>query len=207
MIRNIVFDMGQVLLRYDPMLPCRRHADTPEQAQTLLDTVFNAPEWADRMDRGTMSHADFVALVQSRLQTPQLRQMAAALLEDWILDALYPIGGMEELARTLHAADYKLYVLSNMSLRFREIEYKLPAYELFSGALVSAEELLVKPDEAIFHRLCEKFGLKASECLFVDDNPQNIESAKRVGMMGYCIEDWDVERLAAYLEGALDVKL
>lgn len=200
MIHNVVFDMGNVLLRYDPMLPCLRHAGNIDEARLICDAVFGAPEWGERMDAGTIEEADFLALVQSRLDTPRLRELAALALGDWPLDGLYPVTGMDVITGRLHERGYKLYVLSNMCPRFREIEYKLPNSSLFMGALVSAEEKLVKPDPAIFLRLCERYSLKPEECLFIDDLPRNVEGAQSVGMTGYCFENLDVAGLGRYID-------
>lgn len=200
MIRNIVFDMGMVLMHYDPLLPCRRHAASEDEALIVRDALFGAPEWGARMDAGTIDEADFLTLVQSRLQTPRLRELAAKVLDDWLLDGLYPITGMDAVAEALHARGFKLYVLSNMCLRFREIEYKIPNYKLFEGALVSAEEKLLKPDPSIFKRLCDKFSLKPEECLFIDDLQRNVDGARSVGMSGYCFENCDVAALRGFLD-------
>ena len=54
--------------------------------------------------------------------------------------------------------------------------------QMMDGTLISSEEKLIKPDPAIFRRFCEKFSLKADECLFTDDRPENIEGARSVGM-------------------------
>ena len=107
---------------------------------------------------------------------------------------------MAEVVQSLHERGYKLYILSNAAPSFRAYQYKLPHPELFSGMLVSAEEKLLKPDATIYHRLCDKFGLKAEECVFIDDLPVNVEGAERVGMHGYCYADGDVERLKAFLK-------
>ena len=67
----------------------------------------------------------------------------------------------------------------------------------FDGFLISAEEKLVKPDPAIFRRLCEKFGLLASECLFIDDLQENVDAAVRLGFHGYRFEG--TEKLRQFL--------
>ena len=66
--------------------------------------------------------------------------------------------------------------------------------------LVSAEEKLVKPDPAIFRRLCDKFGLQMDECVFVDDLQKNVDGAVACGMQGYCFADRNVDRLKEWLE-------
>ncbi len=201
MIKNIIFDMGNVLLRYDPMLPCRRHALNESDAEQVCAALFRCPEWVSRMDAGTIDEADYLKLVQSRLETPRLKELAAKVLDDWMLDGLYPMHGMYELTEALHSRGYKLYVLSNMNRRFHEIEYKIPNYRCFEGAVVSSEEHLLKPDTAIFIRLCERFSLKPEECLFIDDVRANADGAKSAGMVGYSFEDGSLTRLREFIDG------
>ena len=107
----------------------------------------------------------------------------------------------QQLLESLLKKGFRLYVLSNCGYRFRDFEYKIPCVEQFSGILVSAEEKLLKPDAAVFQRLCDKFGLQMDECVFVDDLQKNADGAAAAGMQGYCFADGDVEKLAAYLSG------
>ncbi len=201
MIRNIVFDMGKVLLEYDPYQACRRHAGDVQKAKVLEDAIFNHPEWQGKIDSGLLYEDEYLLDVQDRLETPELKQLAADILSDWWLDTLFPKRGMKQLLEGLLEKGYRLYVLSNCGYRFRDFEYKIPCVEQFSGILVSAEEKLLKPETAVFQRLCEKFGLQMDECVFVDDLQKNVDGAVAAGMQGYCFADGDVEKLAVYLSG------
>lgn len=199
MIRNIVFDMGMVLLDYDPFLPCLRHAKDFEKAKRLHDAIFDHPEWCALLDSGELTEAEYLPRVQARLDTDELRQLAAETLADWPLDGIYPKSGMKAVVEALLSRGYRLYVLSNVGYRFHEFSYKIPCFDRFSGALLSAEERITKPDPAIYRRLCEKFDLTPEECLFVDDLQRNIDGAQSVGMQGYCYADGDVGRFGEFL--------
>ena len=201
MIRNIVFDMGKVLLEYDPYQPCYRHAKNVESAITLKKAIFDHPDWPAKIDGGLLYEDEYLLDVQDRLETPELKELAAKVLSDWWLDSLFPKLGMKQLIEQLLEKGYRLYVLSNCGYSFRQFEYKIPCVEQFSGILVSAEEMLVKPDRAVFQRLCDKFGLQMDECVFVDDLQRNVDGAVNAGMQGYCFADGDVARLKAYLDG------
>ncbi len=201
MIRNIVFDMGMVLLDYDPFLTCIRHARDPEKARLLMDAIFNHPEWCELLDSGELTEAEYLPRAQARLEGEEMKRLAQETLADWPLDGIYPKSGMRAVLERLLECGYRLYVLSNVGYRFHEFSYKIPCFDRFSGALLSAEERLCKPDPAIYLRLCEKFDLRPEECLFVDDLQRNIDGAERVGMRGYCYQDGDVNRLTAFLDG------
>lgn len=199
MIRNIVFDMGKVLLEYDPYQACYRHAQNVEKALAVKAAIFDHPDWPFKIDGGLLYEDEYLLDVQDRLDTPELKELAAKVLSDWWLDTLFPKQGMKQLIENLLEKGYRLYVLSNCGYTFRKFEYKIPCVERFSGILVSAEEMMVKPEIRIFERLCEKFDLNMAECVFVDDLQKNVDGAVAAGMQGYCFADGDVEKLTAYL--------
>lgn len=195
MIRNIVFDMGRVLMEFDNMVPALRHAQDPQKAQIIVDAVFNHPSWGPVVDGGEMDESDYMLDARKRLPTEELRQILTEMAKDWWLDVVWPKPGMHELLDELLEKGYRLYVLSNCGFVFRKFQHRIPQIDRFSGILISAEEKLIKPDPAIYRRLCEKFDLRAEECLFIDDLQKNIDGARSVGMQGYCFAHGDVNRL------------
>lgn len=204
MIRNIVFDMGGVLVSYNPMITCLRLADSPEDAQAICDALFGAPEWEQQLDGGLISEEAMLALAQQRLSTPAQKEAAAAIFAEYHTDAMATIPGMEDIIQALHSRGFRIYLLSNAGVRIETFWHLLPRLDLFDGLLVSYREKLLKPDPRIYRRLLEKFSLEAEECLFVDDRPINTQGAEAVGLSAYCIADGDVPRLAAYLEALPD---
>lgn len=203
MIRNIVFDMGKVILEYEPMLACYRHARDWEKANRLCDAIFRTPEWWINVDGGLMTDIEYAADAQKRLDTPELKAMAADVLADWWHDGLFLKSGMDALIADLLNAKVNLYILSNVGYSFHAFSYKIPHFDRFSGAMISSEEKLRKPDPELFRRLCTRYGLKAEECLFVDDLDRNVEGAMSIGMQGHVFADGDVNRLRERLQNLL----
>lgn len=203
MIRNVVFDMGKVILEYEPLLPCYRHARDWQKANQLCNAIFRTPEWLTNVDGGLMTDSEYALDAQKRLDTPELKAMAADVLADWWHDSLFLKTGMDVLIAELLDAGVNLYVLSNVSYSFREFCYKIPHFDRFSGAMISSEEKLRKPDPALFRRLCERYSLKPEECLFVDDLDRNVCSAMSIGMQGHIFADGDVNRLRERLSDLL----
>lgn len=199
MIRNIVFDMGMVLLNWNPMQPCLRYAKDEEMARKLCSAIFTHPEWGPMNDGGKMLEKDYFVRCRERMESDELKQLGVAVEKDWWLDSLYPMQGMDKVIETLLEKGFKLYILTNCGHRFHDFSYKIPHYNRFSGVLVSAEELMLKPDAEIYYRLFEKFDLKAEECIFIDDLQKNIDGAKAVGMEGYCFADGNAEKLLSHL--------
>ena len=181
MIRNIVFDMGNVLIRFDRDLFIERLGITGEDKELLKREVFLSLEWA-RMDRGSMTDEEAAVSVCKRLPA-HLHDAAAKLVGMWDRPIL-PIEGMYELVQELKEAGYGIYLLSNASLRQHDYWPRIEASRFFDGTLISADEKVVKPQPEIYRLLLERFGLKAEECFFVDDVPANIEGAFYCGIPG-----------------------
>lgn len=200
MLKNIVFDMGNVLLVYNPYQACLRYARDPEKAQLLLDAIFETPQWWELIDGGVLTDVEYIPNAQSRLETPELRQLAAQVLTDWYLDGLYPMPGMETVVESLLAQGYRLFLLSNVGHSFHDFAYKMPYLRRFEGVVLSCEERVRKPDPVIFRRLCARYGLTPAQTLFVDDLPANVEGARQAGWQGHCFDHGDPARLLAAID-------
>lgn len=192
MIRNLVLDMGNVVLRFDQRYFMQIAGVHDEASQRLLMRyVFAAPQWV-MMDRGISSEAEMLAYAKSALPK-ELHEQAEKLIYEWDRP-IVPIEGMEKYIRDCKAQGLKIYLLSNASTRQHEYWQRVPAAKYFDGTMISADEHLVKPMPEFYLRFLNKFSLKADECLFIDDVPLNIESAMYVGMNGI-VFDGDVEWL------------
>lgn len=180
MIRNIIFDMGGVLIRFDREYFIDRLGITDEADKKLLmREVFQSLEWA-QMDRGALT--DYEATDRMCLRLPEhLHDAAKKLTQMWDRPIL-PIPGMEAYIRELKARGYKLYLLSNASCRHPDYWPKVPGSELFDGRLISYEVHYVKPEQQIYRILCDRYQLKPEECVFIDDNIPNAEGAVWFGM-------------------------
>lgn len=181
MIRNILFDMGNVLIRFDREFFIERLGVQPEDKQMLMREVFHSVEWV-QMDRGSIVEAEAVASICKRLPA-HLHDAAEKLVAMWDRPIL-PIDGMYELVEELKHAGYGIYLLSNASLRQHEYWPRIPASNFFDGTIISADEQVMKPGAEYYLRALNRFGLKAQECFFVDDVPANVEGALFCGIPG-----------------------
>lgn len=181
MIKNIVFDMGGVLIRFDRQYFIDGLGVSETDGRLLMNEVFRSVEWA-RLDRGSLDEDEAAEKITARLPE-RLRDFARSLVFSWE-EPICPVEGMYELIEELKANGYPIYLLSNASRRQREYWPKIPASRFFDGRLVSADYGIVKPQPEIYRLLCGKFGLKAEECFFIDDSPPNIEAAFYCGMPG-----------------------
>lgn len=193
-VTNVVFDMGGVLLDWDPLSYARAYTDTDEEAKTVLHGLFETSVWslldAGAVDGDTVLMAAHAALPERLHRAADLAFETFPALQDVIV-------GTNDLGFRLKDAGFGVYILSNVSTRFRtEFAPRIPLFERVDGAIVSAEEHLMKPDPAIFGLFCRRY-LKAPEtCLFVDDSAINCEGARRAGMHAHHF-DGDVAALEA----------
>lgn len=204
-IRNIVFDMGQVLIDFNPGVFIDRLGIAGEDKDLLLREVFRSVEWMC-LDRGSMDEEAAWTGMCARLPA-RLHGAARELVFSWWHRPLIPIPGTAELVGELKAMGYGIYLLSNASRQVPRYFPRIPGSEYFDGEFVSAFYHLIKPQYAIYRKFCETFGLAAESCFFVDDQPVNIEAAIGTGMRG-AVFYGDIPRLRRDLNAAgVPVKL
>lgn len=199
MIKNIIFDMGRVLIHWEPKAMASRYGLRFGDAELLVKELFVSPYWV-MLDRGTISEEDAAAAVCKKLP-PHMHETVEKLTKGWWRRPLTPMEGMAELVKELKENGYNIYLLSNASLKLREYFARIPGSRYFDGLVVSAEEKVIKPEREIYERLYERFGLNPAECFFIDDSPANIEAGMRTGMDGVVFFG-DVQRLRRELAQA-----
>ena len=186
-----VFDMGRVLLDFDPSLCIDPYLQDPADRDEIIRSAFASAEWK-MLDEGTITEEEALAIWQERLPE-HLREPMATIFENWHR-YMPEIPAMCNLVRDLHAAGYPVYLLSNVSVRFKKLKRLFTIFPILDGYVASAEEQVCKPNSRIYEILLERYGLSAEDCIFVDDLPANVEGAKAVGMQGYHF-DGDAEQL------------
>ena len=180
MIKNIVFDMGNVLIYFDRQLFLDRvGVDNPQDRELLLREVYLSLEWA-RMDRGSLTPLQAEKIMCTHLPE-RLHPYVTKLVSEWSRPIL-PIPGMADLIKELKEAGYGIYLLSNAAYDQHKYWDSVPGSEYFDGTLISCDVLRVKPEREIYACLCEKFSLKPEECVFIDDAAANAEGAYRFGI-------------------------
>ena len=196
MIKNIVLDMGNVMIYFDRDLFLDNAGVTDPADRALLKReIYLSLEWS-MMDRGSLNDAQAAAIFAKRLPE-HLKPYASILTENWDRP-IAPIRGMAELVRELKGKGYGVYLLSNASYHQHDYWDKVPGAEYFDGTLISADVRLVKPQPEIYLLLCSKFSLRAEECVFIDDSTSNVEGAVYSGMQGIVFHD-DVRELRQQL--------
>ena len=194
MIKNIVFDIGNVLFGYDPnyilqqLLPENRFHDE------YLTHFINAQYWQD-LDRGSLDESSLVDLLMSKIPDPNLEDNLQIIIQNFIYH-FHLLNDSRELFLTLKRI-YPIYLLSNFQAvpysKLREIN---PFLYQADGAIISAHHQLMKPEPEIYHKLLDKYRLVPEETVFIDDLSENIAAAKAIGMHGIVFTSADSTQAA-----------
>ncbi len=181
MIKNIVFDMGGVLIDFNfkrTMNEC-----FPEKYHTILqDKVFGGELWR-QLDRGTVKSEDIIPEILSQIPE-ETWPLISEMLSDFY-PYMPPFENMYNFVKRLKDAGYSVYLLSNATPRFFDRYLDIPAITLMDGMFISCVYKLLKPEREIYEAFCNKFNLIPEECFFIDDMPANIQGAKAYGMKGF----------------------
>ncbi len=187
MIRNIVFDIGNVLAAFRWKEYIEELGFEGEAAERLARATTLDPLWRE-VDRGVMSLDDIITAMIAK--DPEIEADIRLFFEDrrrLVMEYDYSRGWLEELK----ARGYRIYLLSNYSQdHFGYISRNFNFFGLEDGRVISFEEKLLKPDSRIYEVLLNRYGLKAEECVFLDDTPANIEGAVKIGMKGIVFESY-----------------
>ncbi|MBE6070630.1 MAG: HAD family phosphatase [Clostridium butyricum] len=196
MIKNIIFDLGNVLLKFDP----RKYLETKipvEKINMLYKIIFQSKEWA-LLDRGTITEEKAIANIISR--NVELKEYITIIFENWY-DILEPIEKNVKILELLKKHGYKIYYLSNFhDLAFKYVTKKYDFFHNFDGGVVSYEEKMLKPEDEIYKQIIKKYELEPSECIFIDDTKENIDGAIKNGLHGIHLKDFETleEELRKY---------
>lgn len=176
---NVVFDLGGVLLTWDPSAIVASVFDDASDQAIVLDGVFAHEDWVE-LDRGVLSPAEAVQRAAARTGIPAVR---LTHLFHAIPHALVPVPAVVELVMEVRHAGHPVYALSN--LHRASLERQRDAFDildLFDGRVVSCEVGACKPEPAIFRRLLEGFALDPTATVFIDDMQPNLDAAAAFGV-------------------------
>jgi 2-haloacid dehalogenase len=178
-IHAIIFDFGNVLIKWDPHRLFNKYFVNDTAAIDRFLAEINFHDWNLSQDKG-YPFAQAVADLSERF--PHYGYLIRAYDEEWEESIAGLIPETVEILYKLKAAGYRLYGLTNWSAeKFSIVRHKYAFFELFDDILVSGEVKLIKPDPAIFDLLLQRIHRQPVECLLVDDSVQNIETAQKMG--------------------------
>ena len=167
MIKNIIFDLGNVILQCSTIETMYNFTASEEMAKNLITYIFKSEEWK-LLDLGNISKEEAISRIQERV--PDEYKPLIKEVMDNRAKYLKLNEGTIGIAKQLKDIGYKIYVLSNMSTFTYEYFKDNEFFKLCDGIVISAYEHIKKPDEEIFKRLLNRYKLVPEECLFIDDD-------------------------------------
>ena len=179
MIKNVVLDMGNVLLDFNPEVSLSLFCSSEEEKNIIRKELFQAPEWL-MADKGEIKDKDKFDLVKSRVPE-KYHEALRKCVDEWDI-CMKPLDGAKEFCEQVKKSGYGIYILSNASDLFYSYFPRFMPLDFFTGVFVSSDYLMLKPDVEIFTTFLNKYGLKGEDCLFVDDREDNVGGAKQAGM-------------------------
>ena len=185
-VKNIIFDMGRVLLKFDPYVSLNAYCEKEEDKALIYKELFEGPEWI-MGDEGKITNGQRYEFVKERVPEV-LHRTLKLVVENWDM-CMEPVENAQEFYGFVKEKGYHTFVLSNACNRFYNYFPKHYDLESFDGVVVSSDVKMIKPNPAIYEYILKKYNLKPEECLFIDDVKANVEAAEAVGIKGFLFKN------------------
>ena len=182
MIKNIIFDIGNIIAYYDLEEALNVFAKNEDEKKFIIDNIVNSPEWSGLglVDIGLLSWDDIIKIIQDRTNNTH-----DELIEDYChkhYNYLMVQESMLNLIKDLRNKEYKVYLLSNTNEDSVNYMKNSGLFESIDGYVLSYLENKVKPNQGIYKTLINRYNLVPEESIFIDDRLDNCETAKLLGM-------------------------
>jgi len=179
MIKNIIFDLGNVLLKFKPEEFLLQFTSDKEYIKQFVTKITRSKLWLD-LDRGyeSLENAEFIFISKY----PEEEELITLFFNHW-MEMLTPIEENISILLDLSESGYKTYILSNyIKEAFKFVKEKFDFFTLFDGQIISGEEKVIKPEKAIYESLLRRYQLIPEESLFIDDILFFLKPAKKLGI-------------------------
>ena len=178
MIKNVIFDLGNVLLSFKPEEFLLRFTEDQDLIRFFIQNIIRSKTWV-KLDRGSISvesaRNDFLK------HFPEKKSIINLFFDDWT-DILIPIQENVQLVKDLKEKGYNCYFLSNFIVEAYQIVIKkFDFFSFFNGGIISSLVKVIKPEKEIYSYLLKKYDLKPEDCIFIDDVPGFLRPAKKIG--------------------------
>ena len=188
MIKNIVFDIGNVILNFDYKKVITKYTTNKEEQKFIMENIINSPEWLGYglIDTGYITKEEAIKIVQDR--TNHINDTLIKNFWNNYNNYASINSNILNLISDLKKKDYKIYLLSNINQYTFDYVKKSNLFNIVDGYVLSYQEHQIKPYISIYKTLLDRYKLIPSQCLFIDDNEKNIQTANNLGMLGKKVE-------------------
>ena len=203
MIKNVIFDLGNVLVDFHPLKYAKSLGYSEKKAKEIVSATMFDSIWSD-MDRGIYTCKEEYLPVFYK-KHPELKDDIKRLLDGpWMENVIVPLKNNLKMIDLVKQNGLKYYILSNYPKDSFEYTYdQCDFIRNADGMVISYQILHIKPEKEMYLTLLEKYNLKAEECLFMDDRKENIDAAIDLGFNGFVFENinYGYKKLEEYLRG------
>lgn len=187
MIDTVIFDLGKVLVEFQPVEGMRKLGFTEEQIQVIVEKIFSGL-W-EECDRIPYSDEEIRALFKSKV--PGMEALIDKMWDN-VTVFTYVYSYSRQWIQSLKDKGLKVYILSNYGKQAFEVNSKKYDFlELADGMVISYQVEIVKPDPRIYEILLDKYGIDRTKAVFIDDRQLNVDGAKAVGLNAILFEDYE----------------
>lgn len=194
MIKNVIFDLGNVLINFTPLEYLKSLGYDDLKAKEIFDHTIGDQIWMD-MDAGKyMEKEDYLKAYKDKYPNlyPDIERF---LNSPWMDNLIYPIKENQILIEIVKQKGLKYYILSNYpNDSFRHTYNKCEFIQNADGMIISSHVKVSKPDPKIFHLLLDKYNLNPKECVFIDDRQDNVDTAISLGIRGIVHKDLETTK-------------
>lgn len=185
MIKNVIFDIGKVLTNVDFLRSIRNYTNTEEQAIRVHEAISKDDTWA-YFDKGTKSTEEIVEKLVAN--DPEVGEYTRAFVLG-MKDLFFAYDFTDAWIQSVKEDGKGVYILSNWPEHvYEQFKDEMWFLDKVDGYILSYRDKVIKPEAEIYNLLLDRFGLKAEECVFVDDRKENTEGAEAVGITGVLFE-------------------
>lgn len=188
MIKNIIFDIGNVILDFNIDRVLNEFSDSKDDQEFIKKNIIESPEWLGNalIDTGYLTRDDAIKIVQDRTNHSNDKLIIDfwknynkfAKIDERVLN----------LIKTLKNNNYRIYLLSNINPYTHELVKKSGLFEIVDGYVLSYKEHMIKPYKSIYNTLLKRYNLKPEESVFIDDNEKNIITGNLLGIISKKVE-------------------
>ncbi len=197
MIRNIIFDIGGVLLDYNPKTYLDKLDIKESRRNKLNDVIFHDQRWKDCLN-GFISNSELIEqLVRENLEYK--KEIELILSKDSLKYMLPPKQEVIEYYKSLKRKGYKIFLCSNITKdTYNYVKDNFEIIQIADGGVFSCFENISKPNSEIYYRLIEKYNLEIEKSILIDDTKRNVMSANDIGLRGILFNN--IEDIKEFLE-------
>jgi epoxide hydrolase-like predicted phosphatase len=186
MIKNVVFDLGNVLITFRPDEYMESLNFEKSIGDRVFQSIFKSKYWLE-LDKGNITEEEAVELFCGAGE--ETREEIRRVMSSW-KDMLKPIPETIEILKELKEMGYKIYILSNYhKSAFEKTSMENEFFKLVDGRVISYEINCIKPEREIYDKLLKAYNLEADETLFIDDMKENIQGAEKLGIQTILFKD------------------